>query len=160
METPYNIIGDSLARRFALYLDGSHDTGLHANYQATNLEMKFQWAPFAKDILGKLDNSAQNIVMIGIHDVYDTPVLPNETIRLICSHDNVLWRIAPKPWCQRPKRTPYTMHTILARLQVFNKRVKEYCGERAVEVDTLDDHGDSCEHYGDLYHENEMWMLL
>ena len=123
--------------------------------------MGFQWAPLAKDVMAKIAAPPSiNIVMIGIHDVYDTPVLPNESIHLICLHDNVLWRIAPKPWCERPKRTRYTMLTILARLQIFNERVKEYCGDRAVEVDTLDDHGNSCEHYGDLYHENEMLMLL
>ena len=41
VETPYNIIGDSLARRFALYLDGSHDKKFLKNYHSKKLIWDF-----------------------------------------------------------------------------------------------------------------------
>ena len=160
----YNIVGDSLSRRFAhtLHCDGgSLHAGRHGSFAAPHFQ--WSWAPKIADVQQHLkDPPWVNVVMLGIHDVYWTmewSAFP-EQIQRVCQRDNVLWRLAPNPWCLRSIiKDTFDMNTIRDRVRKLDAMVRKYCGAKAFKVKWIWDPGNTCEHFGAAYRALEIDAL-
>ena len=160
----YNIVGDSLSRRFAhtLHCDGgSLHAGRHGSFAAPHFQ--WSWAPKIADVQQHLkDPPWVNVVMLGIHDVYWTmewSAFP-EQIQRVCQRDNVLWRLAPNPWCLQSKiKDTFDMNTIRDRVRKLDAMVRKYCGAKAFKVKWIWDPGNTCEHFGAAYRALEIDAL-
>ena len=107
--------------------------------------------------------------MLGIHDVYWTmewSAFP-EQIQRVCQRDNVLWRLAPNPWCmgkdawylQSKIKDTFDMNTIRDRVRKLDAMVRKYCGAKAFKVKWIWDPGNTCEHFGAAYRALEIDAL-
>jgi hypothetical protein len=169
----YNIVGDSLARRFARTLHGDVEEVVHRRgYDSFAVpHLRWAWAGKITEIEQHLKEKPWvNVVMLGIHDVYYTGStaqwdsmesvrqLIGPHIQRVCQRENVLWRLAPEPWCHGRTRTLDAL-TIRDRLGRLNSIVREQCGSKAFKVPAGNDPGDSCEHFGRRFRQLEIDAL-